>query len=175
MEIELIEKLKRKNPESIKMVISKYNKKLFSIAYRFTNNADDAEDILQVVWMKFFNSINKFKSKSSLYTYLYRITTNESLMWLRKNKIKNFILPFKEKAYNITPESEYLKKETAQCINSAIDKLPSKQKKIFILRKENIPFKEIAEMLNIQENNAKTTFFYALKKVKNHLKELNIV
>lgn len=175
MEKQLIKHLQNKDPESIKNIINKYNKKLFSLAVRFTNNIHDAEDILQEVWVKFFYSLKNFKEKSSLYTYLYKITVNESLMWLRKNKVKKLLLPFKEKADYHTPETEYLQKEEWKFINQAITKLPFKQKKIFILRNENIPFMEISEILNIKETNAKSLYFYALKNIKKYLKELKIL
>ncbi len=175
MEKQLIKHLQSKDPESIQNIINKYNKKLFSLAVRFTNNIHDAEDILQEVWVKFFYSIKNFKGKSSLYTYLYKITVNEALMWLRKNKIIKLLLPFQEKADYHTPETDYLQKEEWKFINQAITKLPFKQKKIFILRNENIPFKKISKILNIKENNAKSLYFYALKNIKKYLKELKIL
>lgn len=176
-EKQLIKNLKKEDPDSIKEVIGKYNRKLFCLAYRFTNNYDDAEDIIQEVWVKFYYSIKKFKARSSLYTYLYRITINESLMWLRKNKIKKLLTSrFIEAEDKTTPEKIYLKNEKLKHVNLAVQKLPFKQKKVFLLRQQdNLPFKEIAEILNIKENNAKSLFFYSLKNVKKYLKEGGIL
>jgi len=177
LEKQLIEKLKNKDPYSIKQIINKYNKKLIFLAFRFINNYDDAEDVIQEVWMKFFYSLKSFKAKSSIYTYLYRITINESMMWLRKNKMKRLLTGhFIEKNDNTTPEEIYLKNEKFRYINQAVKKLPAKQKKVFILRyQEYLPFKEIASVLNIKENNAKTLFFYSLKNIKKYLKEWKVI
>ncbi len=177
LEKQLIEKLKKKDPSSIKEVIGKYNKKLIFLAFRFTNNYHDAEDIIQQVWMNFFYSLKSFKAKSSIYTYLYRITVNESIMWLRKNKIKKLLTgQFIEKQDDNTPEEIYLKNEKMEFVDRAVKRLPSKQKKVFILRyQEYLPFKEIAIILNIKENNAKTLFFYSLKNIKKYLKEFKVL
>ena len=152
-----LSKLINKDPEIVREIVEKYNRKLISIAYRFTNNYDDAEDIIQEVWMKFFYSLKNFKAQSSLYTYLYRISVNESIMWLRKNKLKNFLTgQFIEKGDNMTPEKVFLQNEELNYVNKAVNKLPSKQKKVFILRnQEGLAFKEIADVLKIKENNAK--------------------
>ncbi len=176
-DLKIIAKLKRKDPASIREVVEKHNRRLFFLAYRFTNNHDDAEDILQEVWVKFFYSIKNFKGKSSIYTYLYKITVNESLMWLRKNKLKKMLTRrFIEKADKVTPEEIYLKNEKLEHMHIIVDKLPPKQKKVFILRQEgNLPFKEIGDILNIKENNAKTLFFYSLKKVKKYFKERGLL
>ncbi len=172
-----LNKLKKKDPRDVREIIGKYNRRLFFLAYRFTNNHDDAEDIIQEAWIKFFNSLQNFKGKSSLYTYLYKITVNESLMWLRKNKLKKLLTSrFIEKADNVTPEEIYLKNEKLSHINTVVGKLPPKQKKVFLLRHEgNLPFKEIAGILDIKENNAKMLFFYSLKKVKKYLKENDLL
>ncbi len=172
-----LHKLKKKDPVYLREIIGKYNRRLFFLAYRFTNNHDDAEDIIQEAWIKFFNSLQNFKGKSSLYTYLYKITVNESLMWLRKNKLKKLLTSrFIEKADNVTPEEIYLKNEKLSHLNTVVGKLPPKQKKVFLLRHEgNLSFKEIAGILDIKENNAKTLFFYSLKKVKKYLKENDLL
>lgn len=168
-----IQKLIKKDPKSVAMIINKYNKKIFSIAYRFTNNQHDAEDVVQEIWMKFFHSISKFKEHSSIYTYLYRIAINESLMHIRRNRIQKMVQPFTQKADNHTPENEYLKKEQEEFINRAVYKLPDKQKKVFCLRQNQLSFNEISNTLGIKENNAKTHYFYALQNIRKYLKELH--
>ena len=98
-------------------------------------------------------------------------------MWLRKNKIKKLLTGrFIEAEDKTTPEEIYLKNEKLKQVNLAVQKLPFKQKKVFLLRQQdNLPFKEIAEILNIKENNAKSLFFYSLKNVKKYLKEGGIL
>jgi len=168
----LLNDLINKNPESVKIFMEKYNKKIFALAYRFTNNYDDALDIIQEAWLNFFSSLKNFKKKSSLYTYLYKITLNEALKFIKKQKIHKFLSFTKLKVINSsTPESIYIENEKLLSIQNAIQKLPKKQKKVFILRnQENISFKEIAEILKIKENNAKTLYFYALQKIKKYLR-----
>ena len=158
-------------------VVKQYNKKLFSLVYRFIHDFDEAEDVLQEVWIKFFNSLKNFKGQSGIYTYLYRIAVNESLLWLRKNKVKKVLVGLiKEKPYEITPEMEYIKSEQLEFINQAIEKLPEQQKKVFLLRgQEGLSYKEIGSILEIKENNAKVLFFHALTKIKTILTERKII
>lgn len=174
METELIEKLKKREITAVQEIIRQYNRRLFSVVFRFVHNIEDAEDIVQETWIKFFNALSHFEGRSSLYTYLYRIAINEALMHIRKNKIKNFFIYNNKNEIpdETTPETLYLKNEQNTVINDALKNLPHKQKQVFLLRKsENLSFKEIGEIMYIKENNAKVLFFYALHKIKNYLKD----
>jgi len=172
-EKELLDKLKKKDPESVKKIIHLYNKQLMALIYRFTNNLHDSEDIIQEVWINFFYSLSSFKAQSTLYTYLYRIAINESLSWLRKNKIKKlFSKNIPEIVDRTTPEDIYIQNEKWESINRAIQQLPARQKQVFILRiQTDLPFKKIAAILNIKESNAKTHYFYSLKNIRKYIKK----
>lgn len=177
MDKDLINNLINRNPEAVQDIVKQYNKKLFSLVYRFVHDFEEAEDVLQEVWIKFFNSLKNFKGESNFYTYLYRIAVNESLLWLRKSKVKKVFVGLKqEKPYNVTPEMEYIKAEQLEFINQAMEQLPLQQKKVFLLRgQEGLSYKEIGTILKIKENNAKVLFFHALNKIKSILSERKII
>jgi len=176
---EFIRDLKLKKDYAVKNVLNMYNKKLYFTAYRFVNNRESAEDVVQEVWLKFFKNIKSFRSESSLYTYLYRITVNESLRWLKKNKdtysindnIKYETASGKDDVFESLAE-----KEEKNAVVNAVTKLPEKQKSVVILRMENrLKYSEIAEILNISVNNAKALYSYAVKNIKKYLEEDNLL
>ncbi|MDD5067309.1 MAG: sigma-70 family RNA polymerase sigma factor [bacterium] len=173
LETELIIRLKKKEVAAVRDIVSQYNRRLFSMVYRFIRQKEDAEDILQEAWIKFFNSLDKFKGESKIYTYLYRIAMNEALTYLRRNRVKRlFFRDHIEKPDYNSPEAIYLSNEKMTVIEEAVKTLPSRQKQVFLLRKsEELSFKEVAEVMKITENNAKVLFFHALQKIRKNLKE----
>ncbi len=175
-EKEIIEKIKNNDLEAFEMIVDNYSKRLFTTIYRFTHNYEDTEDIIQEVWIKFYKNISKFRFQSSLYTFLYRIAVNASIKWLKKRerieKLRQLI-PFNKLLY--TPDNameEVIRDEEIKKLKQGIDTLPKKQKAVFILRNQDkMSFKEIAQTLGINENSAKVTYHYAIKRLKIFLKE----
>lgn len=178
-EKEFIEKLREKDPDAVKLLIKDYNRRLYSIIYRVVNNYEDADDIIQEVWLKFFSSIYSFKSKSSVYTYLYRIALNEAINWQKKkNRYFRFLLNIKnfKHSNNYDPVEKVIKKEENELLKKAIDLLPSKQKKVFILKEEGkLSYKEIGDIMKIKENNAKVLHYHAVNKIKDILENMGVL
>ena len=159
------------------MLVDEYGKRLFYTIYRFTHNYDDTEDIIQEVWIKFYNNVWKFRQESSIYTFLYRIAVNTSINCInRKKRMQEIIkmIPFIQNRDN--PAEEAIRNEEMMMLKKGIDKLPKQQQAAFILhREENLSFKQIGEILEKSENNVKVSYHYAIKKLKNHLKKEGVL
>ncbi|WP_417875904.1 RNA polymerase sigma factor [Winogradskyella sediminis] len=91
-ETEFIQELKLKSTKAYSQLLDAYQQKVFSTCISFVPNKEDAEDIAQDVFIEVFNSINKFKGESKLSTWIYRITTNKCLEFIRKKNTKNGLL-----------------------------------------------------------------------------------
>lgn len=179
-DIELISEFKNGNQEAFNTLVKKYQKKVYWIARKMLGNHDDADDVVQDVFLKVYRSINDFRHESSFYTWLYRITINFSISAMRRKKIIEWI-KFDEVLPAITkvdPEDQPLfkleREEMNTFLEKAIENLPSKQKQVFILRYYNeLPYEEISRILGTSIGGLKANYFHALKNIKKFLdKEL---
>ena len=152
-EYELIQSILSGNQQDFKLLIKKYEANVFRTAIGFLHNKQDAEDITQDVFIKVYQSLSSFNGKAAFSTWLYRITVNSSLNFLRKKKRRGFWvalseliqIPSKDKPGEIVLTEKAI-------IQQAIDDLPDKQRKAFVLsRYEELPHIQIAEIMKITE------------------------
>ena len=155
-EYELIQSILSGNQQDFKLLIKKYEANVFRTAIGFLHNKQDAEDITQDVFIKVYQSLSSFNGKAAFSTWLYRITVNSSLNFLRKKKRRGFWvalseliqIPSKDKPGEIA----LTEKTEKAIIPQAIDDLPDKQRKAFVLsRYEELPHIQIAEIMKITE------------------------
>jgi RNA polymerase sigma-70 factor (ECF subfamily) len=149
----------------------------------FVPNKEDAEDIAQEVFLEVFNSIDKFKGKSKLTTWVYRITTNKCLEFIRKrNTKKRFaflqsitgnVLPLDKTTYFTEinhPGIQLENKELNETLFKAINSLPESQSVVFTLHKiDGKSYDEIAEITNKSLSSVESTMFRAKKNLKSIL------
>lgn len=158
-EIEIISGILNNDKEAFKRFIEQHQKFVINVCYKFVNNADDANDISQEVFIEVFRTINKFRSESKISTWLYRISVNRSINFLRDNKKyreterysvdPGIISKFSSGSDN-TADAGYINNERKLILDKAIDSLPEKQKTVFILnKKEALSSKEISEILGL--------------------------
>jgi RNA polymerase sigma-70 factor (ECF subfamily) len=159
---ELITGILKRDKQVIQFLVSKYHKQVIKTAFHLLQNMDDAEDLAQDVCIEILESAESFKGASSLSTWIYRLTVNKSLNFIRKNKRKQLVKQFEsffrkgdDKAdATIAEPSAYDRAfentERRQILDSAINSLPEKQKTAFILSKyEELSYKEITEIMNL--------------------------
>ncbi len=161
----------------MRMMMDKYQSRLFSTIYKIVGNTEDAADVLQNCFIKAYRAIGKFEQKAQLYTWLYRIATNESLTFLRKKK-KNNTLGLDEIpaiANQITGSSTIESDKIERLLQEAIDSLPEKQQMVFIMRYyDEMPYDDMAEKLGTSKGALKASFHHAVKKVETYLKKSDI-
>ena len=137
---------------------------------------DEAHDITQDVFIKFYNSASEFRGESALYTWLYRITTNACINALRKKKVRSFLglddIRDVISTEDPGPDEKAEKREQQSEIERAIASLPEKQKAVFILRYyEEKSYEEISEIMKTSVGGLKANYFHALKKIGGVLKQ----
>jgi len=182
-ESELIALLKKKDREAFKEIVETWQDMVFNTAIGFLQNAEDAEDAAQEVFLQVFESVASFKEESKISTWIYRITISKCLDQLRKKKRKKrfaFIqsLYGKNDILLIDPPDFFHpgvkaeNKENAAVLFKAIDKLPVNQKTAFVLNRiENLSYREISEIMNSSESAVDSLLQRAKKNLQAHLKE----
>ena len=156
-EKELVEGLVREDRNAIRNLVLLHQKKVIKTAFYFVGNMEDAEDLSQEVFMEVLKSIKKYRSTSTLSTWIYRITVNKSLDHIRKQKTRSFFhrLGSITGLTNISDEGvitdhDHEIKEKRMILESSINSLPENQRIAFVLNKyEELPYKEIAEIMNL--------------------------
>jgi len=182
-EVEFIEELKQKSTKAYSNLIDDFQQKVFGTCISFVPNKEDAEDIAQEVFVEVFNSISKFKGDSKLSTWIYRITTNKCLEFIRrKNTKKRFAflqsitgnaIPFDKTNYftEINHPGILLEnKELNATLFRAINCLPESQSVIFTLHKvDGKSYQEVAEITKRSLSSVESVMFRAKKNLQNKL------
>jgi len=178
-----IKKLIKADPSAYNTLLNEYQQKVFATCISFVPNKEDAEDIAQEVFLEVFRSISKFKRNSKLSTWIYKITTNKCLEFIRKkNTKKRFAfmkvvlgseIPIDKTNYftEINHPGVLLEnKETTEIIFKAINTLPDNQKVVFTLAKiEGKAYQEIVEITGKTLSSVEGIMFRAKKNLKRKL------
>ena len=180
----VIESAQNGNTEALRLLFEDNRQKIFSLAYQYVKNVEDAEDILQETFIKAYRSLDKFQSRNGtrFSPWLYRIGINCSIDYLRRNKnrrlkhsdtddLDNF--PSGSGKSSSEPEHTRDRKEIREKIDQTLNRLSGRQKMIFILKHyQELTTAEIAEYLDCSEGSVKRQLFRAVQTVKQHLKGL---
>jgi RNA polymerase sigma-70 factor (ECF subfamily) len=159
----LLALLKNGDQDALREIINKYHDKLFSVANRICNNPADAEEILQDVYMIALNKIDRFEERSTLSTWLYRITVNAALMKLRSQRTDKSNIPidgytallgedenvlrFNEEVRS--PDETLMTKEFCEQVRDSVETLPEIYQSVFFLRDvQGYSIKETSKMLH---------------------------
>jgi RNA polymerase sigma-70 factor, ECF subfamily len=155
---------------------------IYRLALRMLNNPQDAEDILQETFLKAYRHIDGFDGRAKVSTWLYRIATNEALMFLRRRKPHPVSIeePFENDEgegaplhivdWCCIPEDELMTSEARAHLDEAVDKLPYSLRVVFILREiEGLSTKETAEVLDLSETAVKTRLSRARLRLRDEL------
>lgn len=169
-DFELVEKFVAGDESAFNLLVRKYQKKIYWHARQMLGNHLDADEITQEVLIVLYNKLKTFNFRSSLYTWIYKIVTTRSLNQIRKNKFKKLIMlendEDKEYVSNQDIIEDIANKEKIEMVNKALDKLPPKQKQIFILRNfDQLSYEEISKITGKSIGGLKANYFHALKKV----------
>ncbi len=161
----------RRNAFSI--LVNQYQKRLYWIIRKMVISHDDADDVLQNVLIKAWRGLPNFRENCALFSWLYRIATNESITFLNQKK-KNLALSqtaFQEHLANqVHDHVDFSCTEIEEKLQQAILTLPEKQRLVFHLRYfEEMPYEEMSEVLNTSEGALKASYHFAAKKIEKYL------
>jgi RNA polymerase sigma-70 factor (ECF subfamily) len=149
-------------------MVEAYSGQIYRLALKMLQNQQDAEDILQETFIKAYHALPQFESRSSLSTWLYRIATNEALMFLRRKHPHQISVeqPSNDEAQPVPleivdwcclPESELISAEARVYLEKAVEMLPHSLRVVFLLRDiEGLSTRDTAEVLDLSEGAVKT-------------------
>jgi len=177
-EAELISRCQQGDQDALKEIFDRYQIKVYRIAYGVVRHREDALDIVQEVFIKLYRSIRNFKGKSNFYTYLYRMAMNTAIDHTRKREKIPPVSLDGEDAFQPAEDPEkgadriLLKKELEGELKAAMEKLPSDQKAVILLREvEGLSYQEIAEVTECSIGTVMSRLHYARKKLQEYLKD----
>jgi RNA polymerase sigma-70 factor (ECF subfamily) len=157
------------------VLVKTYQEKIYWLIRRMVIDHDDSNDLSQEVFVKIWRNISKFKGDSKLYTWIFRIATNEALTHLRKKK-RRFFIPIidveNELASNLESDNYYTGDDIQLKLQKAILTLPEKQRLVFNMKYfEDMKYKDMSEVLDISIGGLKAQYHHAVKKIEKILKE----
>ncbi len=156
-------------------IIAKYREPVIRLCRGFTGSADDAEDLAQDVFIEVFRSVGRFKGRSSLSTWIYRIAVNKSINFVRDSKKRDHddntsTAEIEGKDNDDSADSHLMQKEHARALHRALDRLPELQRTAFVLSKyEDMSYSGIAEIMNTSISAVESLLFRAKRNLQKHL------
>ena len=155
-------------------IIKKYQEKLYWHVRRMVIDHEDANDVLQNVFLRVWNGLENFREDSQLYTWLYRIATNECLTYIEQQKKRTAVpLDVTESGLSnkIKADSHFDANRLEWKLQLAIQQLPEKQRIVFNLRYyDEMPYEEMSRVLETSEGALKASYHHAVKKIEDYIK-----
>lgn len=172
----LVVQLKNPNTQeqAFRDLISLYKERLYWHIRKIVLSHDDTDDVLQNTFIKVFKNIHSFKENSKLYSWMYRIATNEAITFINKKAAKQH-KDISELQYKMTEDlqedSNYSGDEIQQLLQKAIFSLPQKQQLVFNMKYyDEMKYNDISEVLGTSVGALKASYFHAVKKIEEFLK-----
>ena len=161
--------------KAFEVLVNTYKERLYWHIRRIVLNHDDADDVLQNTFIKVYKGIGKFKGESKLYSWLYRIATNESLTFLKQKQRKSGITDqeMQDQLLGSLEADVYFDGDEIQLkLQKALATLPEKQKLVFNMKYfQELKYEEISEILETSVGGLKASYHLAAKKIEAFLKE----
>ena len=156
------------------LIIQKYQERLYWHVRRLVLSHDDANDVLQNVFVKVWKNLEGFREDAQLYTWLYKIATNECLTFLEKQK-KNTSVSLSDVETGLSntlkADSQFDANKLEWKLQRAILALPEKQRIVFNLRYyDEMPYEEMSRVLTTSEGALKASYHHAVKKIEEYIK-----
>lgn len=169
-DLEMIAQVREGNRQAFQLIVEKYEQQIARTVIGMLGNCQEAEDVGQEVFIRFYRSLAKFKGEASLGTYLTRIAINLSLNSIKKQKRRNLFRSTDSEIYKLDiPDNELSseQKDIQELVQKAILQLPKEFRSIVVLRMiEGYSTKEVAEILSIPMGTVLSRLSRAQKKLK---------
>lgn len=172
---ELLKKIR--DPETrnygFNLLVRAYQQRVYWHVRKMVIDHDDADDLTQDIFIKVYKYIDSFREDAQLYTWIYRIATNECLSFLQRKK-RRFFLPIGDVAHELSSRlddsSQVSGDEIQLKLQKALLTLPDKQRLVFNMKYfEDMPYEQISEITNTSVGALKASFHYAVKKIEDFL------
>lgn len=181
---ELIKEITTTSPDRYSQVIERYQGKLFAYLYRLIGEKEEAEDLLQDVFIKAYKNLRSYDTNRKFSSWIYRIAHNEAVNHIKRKSLKKFIslenvTSSKDKLESSSPEDNaetaWIRKETSKEVEEAVNRLPMKYRQVLFLRfYSDKSYEEISEILGKPVNTVGTLIKRAKGKLSEELVNKNI-
>ena len=156
------------------LLVRSYQERVYWHVRKMVIDHEDANDLTQEIFVKVWKNLEKFQGKSQLFTWIYKIATNECLNFLNKKR-KKFLIPLvdvKAELTNKLETSDYVSGDEVQMkLQKALLKLPDKQRLVFNMKYfDELKYEDISEILGTSVGALKASYHLAVKKIENYLK-----
>ena len=172
----LIKRLQEKktSSEAFKELVSLYKERLYWHIRNMVKDHEDTHDVLQNTFIKVFKNIHNFKGESKLFSWMYRIATNEAMSFLNKRAKRNQISSEdlqQQLIANLESDVYFEGDEIQLKLQKAIASLPAKQQQVFNMKYfQELKYREMSEILETSEGALKASYHHAAKKIEEYLK-----
>lgn len=154
-------------------IIRKYQEKLYWHIRRMVVEHEDANDVLQNVFIRVWNGLENFREDAQLYTWLYRVATNECLTFLEQQKKRSAVSLSEVESgleNKIRADRDFDPNKLEWKLQLAIQQLPEKQRIVFTLRYyDEMPYEEMSRVLETSEGALKASYHHAVKKIEDYI------
>lgn len=156
-------------------IVKKYQKRIYWHARQMLGNHLDADEVTQEVLIVMYKKLKTFNFQSNLFTWIYKIITTRSINQIRRNQVKKFFsINDEENPIDIKSDNDIIEdlsnKEKIERLNKALEKLPSKQRQVFVMRNfDELSYEEISKITGKSVGGLKANYFHALKKIMEQL------
>jgi RNA polymerase sigma-70 factor (ECF subfamily) len=172
---ELVERCLTGSKQAFGVLVDRYQKVIFNVAYRMVNDYDAAEDITQSVFVKGFEKMNSFNPKFKFFSWLYRIAVNESLNHIKQRKRMEELSPGLT-SKGKSPEQAYSEVELSEKMQDALMELDPSYRMVIVLKHfRDCSYKEMSYALQVPEKTVKSRLFTARQLLRGVLVKRGIV
>jgi RNA polymerase sigma-70 factor (ECF subfamily) len=158
--------------DAFDLIVRKYQKKLYWHIRKIVITHDDTDDVLQNTFLKAWKALSGFREESNLYTWLYRIATNESLTFLNNSRRKNYVSLDDSAAFlvnKLESDTWFKGDELQKRLQKAILGLPEKQRIVFNMKYyDDMKYEEMSEILETSVGALKASYHHAVKKIEKY-------
>ena len=151
-------------------IVRDYSERVYWHVRRFVNNHEDADDLVQEIFLKIWTALPAFRGDAQLFTWVYRIATNETLNWLRREKVRSalrFTTIDAEMERRIDSDPFFDGDAADRALSKAVAKLPEKQRQVFVMRYyDELPYEEMSAVLGTSVGALKASYHIAQEKVR---------
>jgi len=175
-DFDLVEAFRNGDISGFNELVSRYRERIYWVARRIVGTHDEADDVVQDVFVRMFKALKGFRGESGFYTWLYRITMNVSLNAVRTRRFREFVR-YDETAETRSeeveqPDAGLLREEYQTILERAIQRLPAKQKLVFMMRYyDEMPYDQIAAIMKKSVGGLKANYFHAMQKIQDYVRK----
>lgn len=183
-DVELVARATGGEYEAYEELVRRYQRKIYALVYNMTSNKEDAEDMVQDVFVKAYTALPQFKGDSSFYTWVYRIAVNRTINFLKKRKRHPDVSlddmdqaverdpAYVELRARESPVRDATLSELQAKLNVALQTLSEKHRTVVVMHDiQGVPHEEIAKVLGCSEGTVRSRLFYARQQLQKELAE----